>query len=145
MQRRLSIPCGQLCMSKCRESIRKTYFRPEYRALELKFAIELYDMIPIEVMQMILKRKGMQVLLDWRSRPERKSLIVSGARQIGKTYLIRQFAEENYDSWIELNFLEDSSQKDIFSGALDAESVLTGIRLFRPQTSFLPGKTLLFF
>ena len=94
---------------------------------------------------MILKRKGMQVLLDWRSRPERKSLIVSGARQIGKTYLIRQFAEENYDARIELNFLEDSSLKDIFSGALDADSVLTGIRLFRPQTSFLPGKTLLFF
>ena len=75
----------------------------------------------------------MQVLLEWRANPEKKSLIVSGARQIGKTYLIRQFASENYDSWIELNFLEDSSLKDIFSGALNADSILTNIRLFRPQ------------
>ena len=86
----------------------------------------------------------MQVLLEWRNNPERKSLIVSGARQIGKTYLIRQFARECYQSLIELNFLEDSSLKDIFSGSLSSDAILANIRLFRPQVPYIPGETLLF-
>ena len=93
---------------------------------------------------MILKRKGMQVLREWRQNPGRKSLIVSGARQTGKTFLIRLFAKEYYDALYELNFLEDRSLKDVFSGALDADTILTNLRLFFPQTSYSPGKTLLF-
>lgn len=93
---------------------------------------------------MTLKRKGMQFLLEWQKKPDRKSLIVSGARQTGKTYLVRQFGSENYDSVIELNFLEDSSLKSIFSGTLNADAILANIRLFRPQIPFISGKTLLF-
>ncbi len=95
-------------------------------------------------MYMVLKRKSLQFLLKWKNTPERKSLIVSGARQVGKTFLIRQFSKEAYASGIELNFLEDSALKGIFSGALDAETILTSIRLFRPEASIIPGKTLLF-
>ncbi len=93
---------------------------------------------------MILKRKAMQTLLSWKKNSARKSLIIQGARQIGKTFLVRQFAKEQYESFIEFNFLEDSSLKSVFSGPLDADTILTSVRLFRPQSMVIPGKTLLF-
>lgn len=94
---------------------------------------------------MILKRKGMKYLQEWKKNPDRRSLIVSGARQTGKTFLIRIFAEENYDTLYELNFLENRSLKDIFTGALDADTILTNLRLFYPRIPFSEGKTLVFF
>ena len=93
---------------------------------------------------MLLNRKAMRELLHWKNSPARKSLIISGARQIGKTTLVRCFAQESYASVIELNFLEDSSLKDIFSGPLDAQTIFTNIRLFRPHTKIIPNETLLF-
>ena len=85
----------------------------------------------------------MRRLLDWKRSRSGRSLIISGARQVGKTYLARLFAREQYASFIELNFLEDGSLKGIFSGALDPDTLLTNIRLYRPQAQILPGETLL--
>ena len=92
----------------------------------------------------MLKRKAMNYLIKWKENPERKSLLISGARQVGKTYIVRRFAEANYASFIELNFLEDNSLIDIFSGALDARTILMNIRLVLPRQKIIPGKTLLF-
>ena len=92
----------------------------------------------------MLKRKAMSFLEKWKANPEKKSLLISGARQVGKTYIVRRFAEANYTSFIELNFLENSSLQDIFSGSLDAQSILTNIRLVIPDHKIVPGETLLF-
>lgn len=92
----------------------------------------------------MLKRKILSKLTEWKnSRPE-KCLIVEGARQIGKTFIIREFAKENYESQIELNFIENPSLSDIFKGALDSESVLTAVTLYVPDSKIIPGNTLLF-
>ena len=74
---------------------------------------------------------------------EKKSLIVSGARQIGKTYIVREFGKE-FSSFIELNFLEQPDLCRIFRGNLDSDTILLGIRLSKPDVTIVEGDTLLF-
>ena len=92
----------------------------------------------------MLKRKAFARLTEWRSRADRRPLIVEGARQIGKTFAIRAFANAVYECVYELNFLERDSLKQIFDGDLSADAVLAGIRLNFPEKRFVSGKTLLF-
>jgi len=91
----------------------------------------------------MLKRKAMAELEKWRQCHSGKSLIVTGARQIGKTYIIREFGK-NYDSFIELNFLEQPELCRIFRGNLSADIIMMGIQLSLPDTSIVKGNTLLF-
>ena len=90
----------------------------------------------------MLRRKILQQLRDWRDSDAHKSLIISGARQIGKTYIVREFGKE-YTSFIELNFLEEPELKQIFEVNLDADAILMGIRLNRPRQTLVEGETLL--
>ena len=53
----------------------------------------------------MLKRKVYYQLLQWKEKQAKKCLIISGARQVGKTTIVREFSK-NYTSFIELNFLE---------------------------------------
>ena len=53
----------------------------------------------------LLVRKVDKYLMDWKANPERKPLIVKGARQVGKTVSIRAFGKANYESVIEINFV----------------------------------------
>lgn len=92
----------------------------------------------------MLKRKAMDLLANWKAK-KKNGLIVTGARQIGKTFIIRQFARENYLSIYELNFLENPALKDIFSGSLNADQLLLLIRTYFPDVEYVEGNTLLFF
>lgn len=92
----------------------------------------------------MLKRKAMDRLKKWKDQKNNKALIVNGARQVGKTYIVRRFAEEYYESFIELNFLEHPEYMDIFAGALDANTIKIAIRLTMEGCQFIDGKTLLF-
>ncbi len=57
-----------------------------------------------------LKREAYQELLAWKQRPDHKTLVVSGARQVGKTYLVNKFADEQYEHKIYVNLLELSGE-----------------------------------
>ena len=92
----------------------------------------------------MLERKIMNKLLLWKQRNTKKALIISGARQTGKTFIVRQFGRENYTSIIELNFLEDKNLCDIFSGDLHPKSIYTNISLMCPGCTLIPHETLLF-
>lgn len=92
----------------------------------------------------MLKRKISGQLNEWRAGGTDKCLIVEGARQVGKTFIIREFGRSNYESFIELNFLENPSLQNIFSGDIDAATILTGISLYMPGTKIIKGRTLLF-
>ena len=59
---------------------------------------------------MYLKRKTYQKLLSWKAESN-LTLEVTGARQVGKTYIIRKFAEENFDAAVYINMLEASGQE----------------------------------
>lgn len=92
----------------------------------------------------MLERKIMKELLLWKENEHKKSLVISGARQIGKTFIINEFGK-TYDSFISLNFLENESYKKIFSGDLNIETLLTNISIFIKGVKFIPGKTLILF
>lgn len=91
----------------------------------------------------MLKRKYIEQLNRWKEHKEEKALVINGARQVGKTYLVEKFGE-TYESFIELNFIENPSLADIFSGELTSESILTGIKLNLPSKKIIDGATLLF-
>lgn len=91
----------------------------------------------------MLKRKYTEQLQVWKKNKDKKPLVINGARQIGKTYLVENFGE-SYESFIELNFIENPGMADIFSGNLSAEEILTGIKLNMPGKKVIDGKTLVF-
>ena len=91
----------------------------------------------------MLKRKIMYMLEKWQRNEKKKSLILSGARQVGKTFIVREFAKENYDSFVEINFYEKPEYKRIFSGNLDVGSLLTNISLYVEKSRLVPGRTLI--
>ena len=70
-----------------------------------------------------MKRKLIENLLNWKKNNRNKPLIIYGARQVGKTYLVREFAKENYEYWYEINFEVDKNARDLFKGNLTIENL----------------------
>ena len=93
----------------------------------------------------LLKRKIDSYLLEWKNNPERKPLIVKGARQVGKTESIRHFAKNNYKSVIEINFVLQKQFKSIFEEGFEVDTIIKNISLINPNLKFIPGDTLIFF
>lgn len=91
----------------------------------------------------MLKRKAYEKLLSWKSGPDKKALCIIGARQIGKTTLIREFGKKHYENFVEINFITDERATDIFSDALDADTIITNLTAYTHR-SIEPGKTLIF-
>lgn len=93
----------------------------------------------------MLKRKIDNFLIEWKKRPERKPLIVKGARQVGKTMSIRHFAQQHYKHVVEINFLLQSQFHAIFEDGYEVDSIIKNISLLNPRLDIEPGETLLFF
>ena len=91
-----------------------------------------------------MKRYILEDLKKWQSSPKRKPLILYGARQVGKTWLVREFAASNYDDLIELNFFTDNSLKEVFAGDIRPEHIIRQLEL-RFNRKIDPTRTLLFF
>ena len=92
----------------------------------------------------MLKRKIINKLIEGKNDTTNKALLIKGARQVGKTTIVRQFAKANYKNFIEINFEQMPLAKQAFEGNLDARSVLINLSAmgFGPLE---PGKTLIFF
>lgn len=93
----------------------------------------------------LLKRKVDKFLIDWKNSPDKKPLIIKGARQIGKTESIKNFAKNNYKSVIEINFALQKQYKDIFDNGFEVDTIIKNISLRNPDFEFIPGETLIFF
>lgn len=93
----------------------------------------------------MLKRKIDKYLTDWKNRPDRKPLIIKGARQIGKTCSVEWFASQNYASVIEINFIEQKKYREIFNDGFEVDAILKNISLLNPELKFIPGNTIFFF
>ena len=93
---------------------------------------------------MILRRKAYDKLLTWKESHDRKCLMVKGARQVGKTYLVRQFGQNEYRSYIEINFIRQKELKSIFAGDLSAETIYKRMSAQMQNIEFIPGNTLIF-
>ena len=92
-----------------------------------------------------LKRKIDEYLINWKNDINKMPLIVKGARQIGKTDAIENFAKNNYPNVIEINFALQKQYKDIFDDGYEVDNIIKNISLKNPHLKFIPGQTLIFF
>ena len=93
---------------------------------------------------MELKRKFYGFLKDWKANHRQECLLVKGARQIGKTFLVEKLGREEYGSFIEFNFILDPTACEIFDGSLKAEDLAMKISAFIGSQRLIPGNTLIF-
>lgn len=92
----------------------------------------------------MLRRKMLDTLRAWRTSRDHNCLLVNGARQVGKSFIVERFGEE-YQSFIKLDFVEHPEYKDIFNGSLAAQDIYSRITLFVSGAHIIPSSTLLFF
>ena len=79
-----------------------------------------------------------------RFRQEDKALLITGARQVGKTFIIREFGKQAYQSFIEINFLENKTAASLFENARDSRDLLLRLSAIADKP-LIPGQTLIFF
>ncbi|MGP8198228.1 MAG: ATP-binding protein [Limisphaerales bacterium] len=89
-----------------------------------------------------MKRYAESSLSEWRDRPGRKPLVLRGARQVGKTYLVEHWGAEHFDSVVTVDLERERDLHSLFSQS-DPTRVLAELGVLRGQ-SVTPGKTLLF-
>ena len=91
-----------------------------------------------------MERKIIKDLIKWKESKNRKPLIIHGARQVGKTYIIKKFGKENYDNLIYVNFETNKEFSSQISDTIDAKYIINKLELFYGE-KIVPGKTLIFF
>lgn len=91
----------------------------------------------------MLKRKIDLFLNEWLNNKNRLPLIVKGARQIGKTTSIMEFANKNYESVVNINFINNKEYKNAFESN-DVNNIISYLSILNPNFKFIPHKTLIF-
>ena len=89
----------------------------------------------------MLKRKIESVLSEWKNSKLKKPLVIKGIRQCGKTYIVRKFAKENYESVVYMNFILEPDKKTAFTGNIDVETIILNLSALIPNSRFINGKT----
>ena len=91
-----------------------------------------------------MQRFILKKLIEWKNSKYRKPLILKGARQIGKTYILKQFGEENYEGIAYFNFDHDEDLYNLFSKTKDPKRILEQLAFIYGK-AILPEKTLIIF
>ena len=89
-----------------------------------------------------MKRDIIQLLTEWKSRVNRKPLLVRGARQVGKTFAINEFGTQQFASFVSINLEESPEYKSMFK-TNNPKSILKELSVLK-NTDIIPGQTLLF-
>ncbi|WP_159446770.1 AAA family ATPase [Anaerovibrio lipolyticus] len=74
----------------------------------------------------------------------KKCLLIKGARQVGKTFIIKEFGKNEYESFINIDFYRQKPLKHIFEGELSSEEVYKRMTANIPDIKLIPGQTLIF-
>lgn len=90
-----------------------------------------------------MKRDLYAKLLKWKKSPQRKPLVLKGARQVGKTYLINEFGKDEYKSFVVLNCDKDPRIAEIFNHGFDVKRIISDIEIISGQ-KIIPEETLIF-
>ena len=95
----------------------------------------------------MLKRKVMDEIIAWKNNTitKRKALVIKGLRQIGKTYIVKEFAKRYYKNTIYINFKNNDDIKAIFEPNLDVDRIMFDLSAKMPQIKIEPNNTLLIF
>ncbi len=91
-----------------------------------------------------MEREIIKKLEEWKKTENRKPLIVHGARQVGKTYIIKEFGKQNYENTIYVNFETNKELSNQIDESIDAKFIINKLELFYGE-KIIPGKTLIFF
>lgn len=89
-------------------------------------------------------RIAIEKLYKWKNSKRRKPLIIEGARQVGKTWLMKEFGEQAYSDTVYINFDSNSRMADLFSADLDTNRLIMGLELYAGR-KINPENTLLIF
>lgn len=89
----------------------------------------------------MLKRKIETYLSDWKKSDNKKPLVIKGVRQCGKTYIVKKFAEDNYENVVYINFILEPGKKSAFAGNMDVDNIILNLSALIPDSRFVSGKT----
>ena len=89
-------------------------------------------------------RKILEDLKEWKDKAGRKPLLLTGVRQCGKTYIIEEFARENFKSYVRVNFEESEKLSAIFDYDFDVRRIVSELEV-NCRTKIVPGETCVFF
>ncbi len=89
-------------------------------------------------------RYAIEKLKEWKESPQRKPLIIEGARQVGKTWLMKEFGRTSYQNTVYVNFDANSQMRQLFADDLNTDRLLLGLELYAGQ-KIDPDHTLLIF
>ena len=89
-----------------------------------------------------MKRYSIENLKNWREKPNRKPLVLSGARQVGKTWLLKEFGRTCFAKTAYVNFDKSDSAKALFEGDFDLRGILSGLQALC-DTEITSGDTLI--
>ena len=109
------------------------------------FLIMIYRILKILLIRAIevaMYRNALNYIIEWRQRESRRPLIIRGARQIGKTWLVREFAKQ-FDFLLEINFDKNPEKVELFKSR-EVDKIIELLQV-DSDTCISPGKTLLFF
>ncbi|MBR5999435.1 MAG: AAA family ATPase, partial [Candidatus Methanomethylophilaceae archaeon] len=87
-----------------------------------------------------MERKAYNAIAEWMENPERKALLVRGCRQIGKTYIIREFLEREYGWYMEINMETDVSKRSLFKDKDLSASAIIDRLMFDARDAKRPVK-----
>lgn len=90
----------------------------------------------------MLYRKAYDKLLEWKKQKKRTALCIQGARQIGKTTVVREFGKNEYKCFVEFNFIRNKEVQKVFDGDLDANTIIEGLSALA-RKPLIPGNTLI--
>ena len=94
----------------------------------------------------MFRRKITDELIAWKNGSgKKKALVIKGMRQIGKTYIVRAFAEKNYKNVVYINFKDNDSIKTVFDGDFVVNRMTVDISAMIPGVNFVPGQTVIIF
>lgn len=89
-------------------------------------------------------RQQIENLIKWKENINKKPLIIRGARQVGKTWLMKEFGEKYYSNYAYINFDKNSRMEQLFSGDMNIDRIIQGLKI-ETKTNITPEDTLIIF
>ena len=83
-------------------------------------------------------REVTEKLKEWKDSGAKKAFFITGARQIGKTYIVREFGRNNYTKFVEINFIENKDANKLFENVSTAKEIITNITAMVAE-KLIPG------
>ena len=93
----------------------------------------------------MLRRRISDTLAQWKAKPNHLPLVIMGIRQCGKTFIAKQFANDNYKHVVYINFFKEDVRKTAFYGSKDADTIILNLSAQMRNAEFVPGETCIIF